>query len=88
MIAFRNKIEWTTKSLKQLRKIDSRYRKPIKNAVSELESFPTCKGDVKDLKNKEGFRLRVGKYRAIFTHDQVIKLVNIEEVKKRDERTY
>jgi mRNA interferase RelE/StbE len=34
------------------------------------------------------YRLRVGSYRVIFDWDGAIKVVSIQEVKKRDERTY
>ena len=34
-----------------------------------------------------GYRLRVGRYRVLFDFDSVVKIVSIEEVRKRDERT-
>ena len=34
------------------------------------------------------YRLRVGNYRVLFNHDELIMIVSIEGVKKRDERTY
>lgn len=34
------------------------------------------------------YRLRVGQYRALFDRDGVIHIVSVQEVKKRDERTY
>jgi mRNA-degrading endonuclease RelE of RelBE toxin-antitoxin system len=34
------------------------------------------------------YRLRVGNYRVMFNWDGAIKVVSIQEVKKRDERTY
>jgi mRNA interferase RelE/StbE len=36
----------------------------------------------------DAYRLRVGDYRVFFEFDGGVKLVSIEEVKKRDERTY
>ena len=45
--------------------------------------------NVKALTNHEfGYRLRVGSYRVFFDHDGAVRIVTIEEVKKRDERTY
>lgn len=35
-----------------------------------------------------GYRLRVGRYRVLFNWDGAIHIVDIEEVKKRDEQTY
>jgi mRNA-degrading endonuclease RelE of RelBE toxin-antitoxin system len=58
-------------------------------ATSDLAAWPDCR-NVKALVGREGYRLRVGRYRVLFTinahHEPVI--VQIEEVKKRDERTY
>ena len=45
--------------------------------------------NVKALTNHEyGYRLRVGNYRVFFDFDGVVRIVSIEEVRKRDERTY
>ncbi|MNF15371.1 hypothetical protein D3C80_2179560 [compost metagenome] len=35
-----------------------------------------------------GYRLRVGNYRILFDWDGSVRIVNIEEVKTRDEHTY
>jgi mRNA-degrading endonuclease RelE of RelBE toxin-antitoxin system len=34
------------------------------------------------------YRLRVGSYRVFFEYDGSIRIVTIEELRKRDERTY
>lgn len=34
------------------------------------------------------YRLRVGRYRIFFSNDDAISIITIEEVKKRDDRTY
>lgn len=45
--------------------------------------------NVKALTNHQyGYRLRVGDYRVFFNVAAGIQVVLIEEVKKRDERTY
>lgn len=45
--------------------------------------------NVKALVDHEyGYRLRVGNYRVFFEYDGDVRIVNIEEVRKRDERTY
>jgi mRNA-degrading endonuclease RelE of RelBE toxin-antitoxin system len=38
--------------------------------------------------HRYGYRLRVGRYRVLFDHVDVIRIIKIQEVKKRDERTY
>jgi mRNA-degrading endonuclease RelE of RelBE toxin-antitoxin system len=34
------------------------------------------------------YRLRVGRYRVFFDFHSTVRIIRIEEVKKRDERTY
>jgi mRNA interferase RelE/StbE len=84
-----NAINWQPKALRQLRKIDAHAGKEIRAAVStELLDLSKAR-NVKALTNYEyGFRLRVGNYRVFFDYDGAVRIVSIEEVKKRDERTY
>lgn len=85
-----NKIVWHNRARKQMKKIPSRYQEAIFNDVDRLASFPQCQSlDLKELKNhRYDFRLRVGRYRVMFDFDNGIKIIEIQEVKKRDERTY
>lgn len=79
-------ILWRTKALRQLRKIKSQKEKEtIYDAVETLGLFPNCT-NVKKLSDRDDYRLRVGKWRIIFT--AASEIVCIEEVKKRDEHTY
>jgi mRNA interferase RelE/StbE len=75
--------------LRQLRKIDARAGKQIRCAVStELVDLAKAR-NVKALTQHEyGYRLRVGNCRVFFDHDGAVRIVSIEEVRKRDERTY
>jgi mRNA-degrading endonuclease RelE of RelBE toxin-antitoxin system len=84
-----NAINWQPKALRQLRKIDARTGKQIREAVStELVDLSAAR-NVKALSNHEyGYRLRVGSYRVFFEFDGAVRIVSIEEVRKRDERTY
>ena len=84
-----NSINWQPKALKQLRKIDAQAGKQIRTAVTvELADLSKAR-NVKSLTNHEyGYRLRVGSYRVFFEFDGAVHIVNIEEVRKRDERTY
>ena len=53
-----------------------------------LAGMPDCI-NVKKLSNHlYDYRLRVGNYRVLFNYDGDISIVSIEEVKKRDDRTY
>ena len=84
-----NLINWQPKALRQLRKIDAHAGKQIRAAVStELVDLSVAR-NVKALTNHEfGYRLRVGSYRVFFDFDGAVRIVSIEEVRKRDERTY
>jgi len=79
-------IQWRPKALKQIRKIkDQQIKETIYNAVSHLKDFPNCP-NIKKLKTREEYRLRVGRWRVFFTES--LEILYIEEVKKRDENTY
>ena len=85
-----NDILWAPKALRQLRKIDSTHASQIRRAVSsELVNLSHAR-HVKALVGHEyDYRLRVGNYRVLFNViDGQTRIVMIEEVRKRDERTY
>ena len=84
-----NSISWTPRAAKQLRKLAPPAQTTIRDDVQDkLSVFPRCSG-VKALTNHtHSYRLRVGNYRVFFEFDGIIKLVRIEEVKRRDEHTY
>jgi mRNA-degrading endonuclease RelE of RelBE toxin-antitoxin system len=83
-----NSIEWTTKALRQARKLPPAEQGNIADAVEALRNWPNAE-QVKALQGKSGYRLRVGRYRVLFTVQAGIPLiVRIEEVKKRNEHTY
>ncbi|MBW1869574.1 MAG: type II toxin-antitoxin system RelE/ParE family toxin [Deltaproteobacteria bacterium] len=80
------RIEWKPKAIRQLRRIkDQKTKDIIYEAVNVLQDFPNC-SNIKKLKNRREYRLRVGKWRVFFTDS--LTILYIEEVKKRDERTY
>lgn len=83
-----NSIFWTRKAVKQLLRIHSDHRARIRDAVTQLEHMP----DVPNVKvltlHTYGYRLRTGDYRVLFDWDGRIQVTSIQEVKKRDERTY
>lgn len=86
-------IEWTKTAVKELRKIQpEKQRTAIFKAVDELSECPTTAANVKALKalkgHKAGYRLRVGRYRVLFDLDEGVRVITIQEVRKRDERTY
>jgi mRNA-degrading endonuclease RelE of RelBE toxin-antitoxin system len=84
-----NSINWQPKALRQLRRIDAPAVKQIRIAVNtELVDLSQAR-NVKALTNYEfGYRLRVGDYRVLFDFDGAVRIMSIEQVRKRDERTY
>jgi len=83
-----NEIQWSTRALRQVRKLPDVVRQQISEAAGDLKNMPDCQ-QVKALKDHcYGYRKRVGQYRILFDWDSVIRIVSIEEVRKRNERTY
>lgn len=83
------RIEWQNKARKQLKKLKDRaIIKRILEGIDALEAErPNI--DLKPLINHEySHRLRVGNYRVFLNIDEIIEIAIVEEVKKRDERTY
>ena len=79
----------TTKALKQLKKLKERAtQERTLSATRGLAEFPATTGVKALTDHAYGYRLRVGDYRVMFDAFETIQVVSIEEVKKRDERTY
>ena len=82
-------ISWENKAVKQLDKIDNREtRKEIKNEAAKLADWPDVQQVKKLTNHKYDYRLRVGRYRVFFDIEDTVRIIHIEEVKKRDDRTY
>ena len=83
-----NSIKWSPKAVKQLFKLDRADQIAIRDAVAKLASMPDAR-NVRALVNYQyQFRLRVGGYRVFFDFDGAAHIVYLEEVRKRDDRTY
>ncbi len=84
-----NRIVWNKRAYTQLKKMPIKVRTAVFNAVEQL---PERDGwhNVKSLTNhRYDYRLRVGQYRVFFDVEEgEIKIYFIQEVKKRDDRTY
>jgi len=82
-------IDWSPKAYRQLAKIKDRQAvKSILDAVDQLSAFPLCQGISRLENHAYGYRLRVGRYRDLFDVHTGVRIIEIQEVKKRDERTY
>jgi mRNA-degrading endonuclease RelE of RelBE toxin-antitoxin system len=82
-------IDWRAKAYRQLHKIRSREtRQEIFDAVETLRHWPNCR-NVRALTGHEyDYRLRSGDWRILFDVQDRIRIILIQEVKKRDGRTY
>ena len=85
-----NKIDWTPKALKQLVKLPVNIQDSITGAIDAMVAEWPASRNVKSLLNRSDYRLRVGRYRVLFfvLPDGEIRVFRINEVKKRDDRTY
>ena len=81
-------INWKPKAYRQLNKIDKTDRKKIIIAVDSLASFSTVKNIKRLINHQFNYRLRIGNYRVLFDVDTVVRIIDIQEVKKRDDNTY
>ena len=57
-------------------------------AVQTLRKWPECRDIMKLTNHDYCYRLRVSRYRIFFEVNKMIRTIVIEDVKKRDERTY
>ena len=84
-----NTIRWTDKATKQLRKVkDAAMQKRIYRETQVLKDYPSCAGIKRLTHHEYSYRLRAGDFRVFFEFDGLVKVFSIEEVKKRNERTY
>ncbi len=85
-----NEIKWHNRARKQVKRIPKHHKEAILENIDQLAAFPECEGlNIIGLKNhRYKYRMRVGRYRVLFDHSHASKIIKIQEVKKRDERTY
>ncbi len=79
------KTEFSSKAIKSLKKIPSTYQKLILEKVESLSVNPYQSANVKALKGVvDTFRLRVAKYRVVFTiqdNELIIFIIDIDHRK-------
>lgn len=77
-------IIYTVAAAKQLDALPTAPRTAIETALTVYAT--SGRGDVKRLQGRDGFRMRVGRYRVLFAEDQVTILAIY--VGKRETTTY
>lgn len=82
-------VTYSPRAAKSLRKIPKQYQINIKNKVKRLSEDPYMPGTIKlvDYPAAE-FRYRVGNYRILFDVNKEEKIIEILDIRKRDEKTY
>lgn len=83
-----NAIDWSLKAVKQLRKLNMHDQRSIRDAVDQLAAMPSCQNVKVLIDHEYRYRLRVGNYRVLFDWSSDVKIVEIQEVKRRNEGTY
>lgn len=81
-------IVWQAKAKKQLAKLDKPDQLSVWRSVGSLAVLPWGANVIALTRHKYGFRLRAGRFRVLFDFDGQLRIVSIEEVRKRDEQTY
>lgn len=83
-----NRVLWQRKAVKQLRQIPKKAAATIRKSTRGLSQMPDCKNVTRLTSHRYGYRLRAGSYRVLFDWQTEIHIIEIQEVRKRDERTY
>ena len=78
------KIQVTRQAMKDLADLPEDYAQAISQHIDALAEQPRPAG-VKKLQGVEGFRLRVGMYRLLYTIDDAARLVMVYRIKHRRE---
>ena len=81
----RSQVKLKKQPQKYLSKIDNTTYKKLCKALDELEEW---KGDIIKLKNSDYYRLKIPQYRFIFTYDNGINIISIEEINTRTNINY
>lgn len=85
-------VDWAPKARRQLAKIrDPGLRLRIFEAVGRLRDFPALPGGrglEKLQSHRYGYRYRIGDHRALVDIDSRTQTILVQEIRKRDERTY
>lgn len=75
------------KACKEAEKIPAKYRIGIDKAILSMTDNPRPYGS-KKLTEKEGYRIRVGDYRILYTIDDEAKVIVVYRIKIKGKATY
>ena len=78
------RVELETRALREFRKLPSDARESVGDAFEDLQKNPRPPG-AKKLSGVDGWRVRIGAYRVLFTIDDSARLVRVYRVGHRRE---
>lgn len=81
-------INWAKKAVRQLLKLPVSDQRRILGEVAKLEAFPAMHNIKALSQHQYGFRLRIGAYRVLFDVATAVRIIDVQEVKRRDDNTY
>jgi mRNA interferase RelE/StbE len=77
-------VTYRKQALKDLRRMQAKTATAFQRAFRKLADDPQRQDlDVKKLQGREGYRLRIGGYRAIFTMDRKIEIIDVLAIANR-----
>lgn len=74
-------LTYTTKAVKGLKKMPKKQAVKMREALKNIAADDLGSLDIKKLKGMDGFRLRIGQYRAVYTIDMVV--MHVENIGPR-----
>jgi len=77
------RLEISPTASRQISKLQSQTRERINRSIAQLAGEPRPSG-VKKLSAKEGYRIRVGDYRILYTIDDTSEIVSVYRVMPRE----
>jgi len=77
------RVEIKSSALKALKKLPKESKKSVGKKIKKLVNFPKVSNVKKLSRPLDGYRLRVGKYRVLFTADSKRKLITIYIINHR-----
>jgi mRNA-degrading endonuclease RelE of RelBE toxin-antitoxin system len=83
------KVAYSPRAAKSIKRIPKYYQINIKDKVEKLSKNPYIPGTIKLVDYPAAqFRYRVGNYRILFDINNEEKVIEILDIKKREEKTY
>ena len=77
------KVQYKKSATKVLVRMPKQSARKFVTAFEQLAQRNNCKLDIKQLENREGFRLRIGTYRAIYRILEDVLIIEVIKIGNR-----